>query len=111
MPRPPAQPADATDRTVVVGRVAAEGLLDLPPGTRISLAVLDGPDKGKQFRITKARTVIGRREGEVRLTDPEVSGRHAVLTVHPGGCTIEDLQSTNGTFVNGARASSAPLSH
>ncbi len=109
--RPPAKPEDATDRTVVVGRIASDSPLDLPPGTRVSLAVLDGPDQGKQFRITKARTVVGRREGEVRLADPEVSGRHAALTVRPEGCTIEDLQSTNGTLVNGARVTSTPLAH
>lgn len=109
--KPIAKPADATDRTVIVGRGAGDSPLDLPPGTRVSLSVLDGPDKGKQFPITKTRTVLGRREGDVRLADPEVSGRHAALTVRPGGCSIEDLQSTNGTFVSGARVSSAPLAH
>lgn len=109
--KPIAKPADATDRTVVVGRGAGDSPLDLPPGTRVSLSVLDGPDKGQRFLITKSRTVLGRREGDVRLADPEVSGRHAALTVRPGGCSIEDLQSTNGTFVNGARVSSAPLAH
>ena len=45
--------------------------------------------------------VIGRTDGDVLLPDPQVSRRHAKLTLTDGTVTIEDLGSTNGTYVNG----------
>ena len=47
---------------------------------------------------------IGRDEGsDLRVQDPEVSRRHAKVTVQDGKAWIDDLHSTNGTFVNGER--------
>ena len=47
--------------------------------------------------------LIGRGDGcRVRLTSPDVSERHAVLTIRDGRALIEDLHSANGTFVNDA---------
>ena len=46
--------------------------------------------------------IIGRGEGcRIRFPSPEVSDRHAVLTVRDGRAILEDLHSANGTFVNG----------
>ena len=44
--------------------------------------------------------VIGREGTDIVLADPEVSRRHAAIREHAGGVAIEDLGSTNGTFVN-----------
>ena len=50
------------------------------------------------------------RENDLVIAHPTVSRRHAVLGYHAGGYTIADLQSTNGTFVNGRRVRQpAPL--
>ncbi|HEY2861189.1 MAG TPA: FHA domain-containing protein [Terracidiphilus sp.] len=47
---------------------------------------------------------------DVRVADATVSGHHCRLTRKDGGFTLEDLGSTNGTFVNGVRmAKSAPV--
>lgn len=56
-----------------------------------------------------ARTAVGRGpENTMRLDGDEyVSGRHALLDPRPDGLWIEDAGSTNGTYVNGARVSSA----
>jgi len=43
------------------------------------------------------------RENDLVIAHPTVSRRHAVLGYHAGNYTIADLQSTNGTFVNGRR--------
>ncbi len=56
-------------------------------------------------------TRVGRgAENAIRLDgDDFVSSRHAVLEPRPDGLWVEDLGSTNGTFVNGARVTSARL--
>lgn len=51
--------------------------------------------------LSKGVYTIGRRpSNQIVLTDPYVSGSHAVLCVEPEGMTIEDVGSTNGTFVD-----------
>jgi pSer/pThr/pTyr-binding forkhead associated (FHA) protein len=49
--------------------------------------------------------VIGRTGADLNIDDPELSRRHAALRPVEGGVEIEDLGSTNGTLVNGARIS------
>jgi hypothetical protein len=46
---------------------------------------------------------IGREDSDLVLEDPEVSRRHAVLRRSGASVVVEDLNSTNGTFVNGER--------
>ena len=67
----------------------------------INLEVIEGPDAGKQIIIDRP-IVIGRdSQSDFVLADGEVSGQHARITPSPDGtATIEDLESTNGTFVN-----------
>jgi hypothetical protein len=51
---------------------------------------------------------LGRsREAEIFLRDPEVSRRHARFESHGGFVYIEDLDSSNGTFLSGRRVSEA----
>lgn len=51
---------------------------------------------------------IGRVSGTtIRLEDPSVSGSHAMISVHDGRVFLADVGSTNGTFVNGERVTSA----
>ncbi|MDP3714333.1 MAG: DUF3662 and FHA domain-containing protein [Mycobacteriales bacterium] len=56
-------------------------------------------------------TVIGRgAEADLKVSDTGVSRRHAEITLHPdGSAELLDLQSTNGTSVNGAKALRATL--
>ena len=60
---------------------------------------------------TQHRTiVIGRDEGaEVTIDSTLVSRRHAVVMLVDGEASLRDLQSANGTFVNGQRVDSCPL--
>ncbi len=49
---------------------------------------------------------IGRSDRcRIHLPDPQVGGRHAILTVTDGGCSIEDFGSDGGTFVNSSKIS------
>jgi S-DNA-T family DNA segregation ATPase FtsK/SpoIIIE len=64
-----------------------------------------GPDKGKVFDLSKGGSyVVGRRKGDIPLSDDKVSLRHAELKIlGPEAYFIVDLASTNGTFLNGHR--------
>ena len=67
----------------------------------LTLEVVEGPDAGLQLPLDRP-IELGREAGAVLLVhDDLVSRHHARITPIPGGATIEDLGSTNGTFVNG----------
>jgi hypothetical protein len=56
----------------------------------------------KEFEITKERTTLGRRPyNDIVIDNLAVSGEHAVLTAAGPDVFIEDLNSTNGTYING----------
>lgn len=76
-----------------------------PRGPRPALKVVAGPARGTTIAIGDDPVVLGRDEqDEARLGgDPEVSRRHAKVEAFDGRLLIEDLGSTNGTFVNGGQ--------
>ena len=78
-----------------------------PTALPTQLVCLTGPEQGTTFRISASSAVIGRGEVELRLTGHEISRRHAVVTLIDGQVVVEDLRSSNGTFVNGVRVESA----
>lgn len=67
-----------------------------------ALILRDGPSAGQRIEVT-GETVLGRAESEFLQHDTEISRRHAVVRPEPGGLAIEDLGSSNGTFVNEER--------
>lgn len=69
-----------------------------------TLVIRQGPQAGMSFPLTGNQIVIGREEGtDVALQDPEASRRHALISWQGGQHIVEDLGSTNGTFVNGVQ--------
>jgi len=96
-------------------RAAASGAQPYRPTQRPPLAILtvcdDGKSEGENIRIRDNRFVIGRTEGELRIThDPLISSRHIEITLQAvegrHRWVIVDLQSTNGLF---ARVLKTPL--
>ncbi len=64
--------------------------------------VEERPMEGREVEAV-ADAVIGREGTDIVLADPEVSRRHAAIREHGDGIAIEDLGSTNGTYVNQRR--------
>jgi signal transduction histidine kinase/pSer/pThr/pTyr-binding forkhead associated (FHA) protein len=68
------------------------------------LTVLQGPDKGRKYQLPPNEPqLIGRSSEALPITDDTVSRRHAELTPDAGIWWIRDLQSQNGTYVNGIK--------
>ena len=69
----------------------------------VTFQVLEGIDKGRVFRELATPVTIGREEGNaLRLNDERVSRYHAKVQHDNGEIILTDLESTNGTRVNGA---------
>jgi pSer/pThr/pTyr-binding forkhead associated (FHA) protein len=67
----------------------------------IWLVVSEGPDAGREWRLTETLVVGRAGDADVVLADPTVSRHHASLSAQGETAIVEDLQSSNGTFVNG----------
>jgi hypothetical protein len=68
----------------------------------VTFQVLEGVDKGRIFRDLAVPVTIGREEGNaLRLNDERVSRFHAKVQQDDGDLILTDLESTNGTRVNG----------
>jgi pSer/pThr/pTyr-binding forkhead associated (FHA) protein len=67
-----------------------------------SLRAKEGPIAGQLLNVDSAVT-IGRGQADVVIDDPEISRRHALVRAGPHFFEIEDLDSLNGTWVNGSR--------
>ena len=82
----------------------------LPVGTAL-LIVKRGPNAGSRFLLDSDLTTAGRHpESDIFLDDVTVSRRHAEFYRHPGGFTVRDVGSLNGTYVNRERIEEVELS-
>ena len=79
----------------------------LSPNKRYALVVLNGKEPGKVIPIEKARVTIGRSGCDVVLDDTELSRQHALIAISGAGARLEDLGSTNGTYVGETRIQQA----
>ena len=68
------------------------------------LFVQQGPQVGQVLALNKSIITIGREaDNDVVLESPQISRYHTRLTLQGGVYVVEDLGSTNGTFLNGQR--------
>lgn len=74
---------------------------------RLRLIITEGPRKGDEFAI-KGEITIGRKTGDLPLRDDRASSLHAKISTNKqGAIEIEDLNSSNGTLLNGAKITKA----
>jgi predicted Zn finger-like uncharacterized protein len=88
-------PSPSTGRSEPVAKLTGD--------RRYSLAILDGPDAGKVYRIEQAKVVIGRSNADLTLDDIEASRHHAAVEIRDPVVLLYDLESTNGTLVDGEK--------
>ncbi len=81
---------------------------------KAALVIRTGGFEGMRYELAGEETLIGRNPTtDITLLDEGISREHAIFERDEatGTYTLEDLQSTNGTKVNGKRVRSATLSH
>jgi pSer/pThr/pTyr-binding forkhead associated (FHA) protein len=71
----------------------------------MGLIIVQGPGTGHTFTLGTDPVIIGREGPTAKfvIADPAVSRRHAQISRQDDGYMIEDLNSTNGTFINAQR--------
>jgi pSer/pThr/pTyr-binding forkhead associated (FHA) protein len=74
------------------------------------LVILNQGMTGRTFEVNVERTTVGRVEDNTfQIADPSVSSHHAEIVLQGADLLIKDLNSTNGTFINGEKISEAVL--
>ncbi len=77
------------------------------PEQKPRIVMRSGPIPGSSYFLEKAEVTLGRDlANDIPVPDQEISRRHARFITRADGVYLEDLGSTNGTFVNGVRISS-----
>lgn len=81
------------------------------PGRAFALKFISGKYQGGEFPLKSDREIVVGRSSELDmvLVEDMVSRKHAKISVRGGAISIEDLRSTNGTFVNGEKVQQAQL--
>ncbi len=78
--------------------------LSLPKDKNIYLYIIKGPRSGFKFLLEKPRIIVGRgSEADLIIPDLEVSRKHCAIEVDDKKTILRDLNSTNGTFVDGEK--------
>jgi hypothetical protein len=97
-------------RSAVVAGATPQPPIAPPTTGAARLELASGTETGRVVAVREPRLVLGRgADADLRLTDTGVSRKHAELHLDDGKVTIVDLQSTNGTSVNGRPVDKALL--
>ncbi len=77
----------------------------------VLLRIIDGPQAGASFEMREGqRAILGRGDrSDFRVLDSWASRLHCAITLRPDGVLLEDLNTKNGTYVNGKQVDRARL--
>lgn len=85
-------------------------ILSAPAPTMAKLVVLTESLKGLAHELKVERTTVGRVEDNTfQIAESSVSSHHCEILLKGNDVVVKDLNSTNGTFINGERITEAPL--
>ncbi len=93
-------------------KISKDILSDLQkiPEGKAGIVVIKGPNVGEKFFLIKPKFEIGRsHDSDILLDDVTVSRKHAVLDKVGNDYIISDLNSLNGTYVNGEIVNNSKL--
>jgi hypothetical protein len=100
----PSESADAP--TTVTGRASAGAASAPPSGDATRIVITSGPRAGLELDLPQTGLTIGRSSGSgLQIKDDYTSNQHAKIVRWRDRWVVQDLGSTNGTFVEGARIS------
>ncbi len=92
------------DASVVTGAVEIDtAFIESQPTKRFRLRVVKGVPPDRVFPLDRTLAIGRSTSNDVILTDPRISRRHARIEAGNGDPILIDLDSTNGTFVDGKR--------
>lgn len=77
----------------------------------VRLTIAEEGKPPRRYTVEKPRVVLGRGKCDVRVHDAEVSREHCAIEIYDGVATLRDLQSVNGTVLNGHLVSEHVLKH
>lgn len=107
-PSPGAAPGVPQERPASGDDLGATRLRATPP--RFVLRGVSGAIFGKTYAIGSATTIGRSAECDIAIPVDEISRRHAIVRPIPQGLAVEDLGSSNGTFINNRRVQMGQLS-
>ncbi len=97
---PLVQSDELSERTVVTSLEK----VSFPKDERAYILFISGPLIGKMYLLEESTTIMGRApDVDISISDSRISRKHLCIHLETGKAIIEDLGSTNGTFVNGER--------
>lgn len=106
---PPPQPIQQPQKTLFLDANVAN--LNLPTSNNLVgwLIQMDGPAAGNLFEI-RGRSILGKSpDCNIVVVEPSISSHHVEFIPTPGGYRMNDLGSTNGTYVNDRRVTTYDL--
>jgi hypothetical protein len=102
---PSGDPSDATDTEPEANAEPEEVSSGFP-----NMVIITGPSSGKKIPLLPMTMSIGREhDNNIELKDPDVGRYHARVLYDRGRFVLEDLESSNGTWLNGEKISEVAL--
>jgi two-component system, cell cycle response regulator len=103
---------DDWDEDTATTNLASFGVGDAAGERRPCLTVLTGTSTGTIYKLAQGTHIIGRKENaELRLTDDGISRQHVRVRCDGDRVLIEDMESRNGTYVNGRQIKNTTTLH
>ena len=101
---PPTPEADVTSsRTIIMPKSIPAYLSGPAADLKHFLVITRGAEQGQRYELDDKPLILGRRDVGIKISDPAVSGRHCRITKAGNKLMVEDLLSSNGTYVAGKK--------